>query len=109
MEESEQKIRNELWEHIKKWDDDFLAERHGLVGSVQIMARALLWGVAGVTASGIQAVKPGVTVERLEFEGPTQEEDDAYTSKYQELFDRLWSVVRDELREHWREHSGEEG
>ncbi len=109
MDESEQKIRNELLEHIKKWNDDVLAERHGLVGSVQIMARALLWGAAGVTASGIQAAKRGMTVQRLDLEGRTQEEDDAYTSKYQEIFDRLWSVVRDELHEHWREHSGEEG
>ncbi len=109
MDESEQKIRNELLEHIKKWNDDFLAERHGLVGSVQIMARALLWGAAGVTASGITAVKRGMTVQRLDLEGRTQEEDDAFTSKYQEILDRLWSVVRDELREHYREHSGEEG
>jgi len=109
MEESEQRIRNELLDHINKWNDELLAERRGFMGSAQILASALLWGAAGVTASGIQAVKPGMTVERLDFEGPTQEEDDAYTSKYQEILDRLWSVVRDELSKHWREHSGEEG
>jgi len=109
LDESEQKIRNELLEHIKKWNDDVLAERHGLVGSVQILASALLWGAAGVTASGIQAVTPGMTVQRLDLEGRTQEEDDVFTSKVQEILDRLWLVVRDELREHWHEHSGEEG
>ncbi len=109
MDESEKRIRNELSEHMKKWNGELVAEGRGFMGSVQIVATALLWGTAGVTASGIQAVKSGMTVQRLELEGPTQEEDDAFTSKWQEIFDRLWLVVRGELREHWLEHSGEEG
>ncbi len=107
MDESEQKIRNELLEHIKKWGDELVAERHGFMRSVQILARALLWGAATVTASAIQPAKRGMTVERLELEGHTQEEGDAFISKGQEILDRLWSMVRDELREHWFEHSGE--
>lgn len=103
----EQRMDDELASLTNKWSQEAEAQGYSAFDSVPVVARPLLNNAANMAAIAIVAIKVQragdqvrqMTYRRVGWEGMTEAEEQAIATRGRQIFDRLWSVLRDELQE----------